>query len=859
MSTGTGIGAGAFLSDTVKVRATQREKEAKDYQRQREIMDHLDIYYGEFRDYKRIDKFKINYELINGHLDVTLYEDPLCFDVITGKGIEEVSFDFQNISHTPLIAQYANAIIGEQLNRPFKPMIKDHTPQRPTLLKKRAAKTNRQFLLDTVVGPIRDQILNSILRNAGETDVFALASNPEAQMALEQQINAQLQQELPKDILEFINGDVQSVTAKQAQRMIDYLIDRYGVKFEQVKGFKNAVATGEEYYYAGEYAGGLKFEAVNPMYIDWGGGDRENEWCQRSDWVKREKWLSYQQIISAHADKIDKRDLELIDLDIEPVGGFHKGVPFWDRDASHTKKLMWTYAADEGFKNAFQDVNIKTKEGRQKLFQMYDLAFTRYADKYGSNYSDYGIREAHFQWRDLRKMWLVKRTMPNGRMKQFWLPEHYEPTHLDIDVKEVWMNQGWEGWKLGTFDCAYLGIRPIPFQYKSIFNPYDVDLCYYGKRYNTHDNTVRNVALVDLGKSAQKSFDMVLASIRQDMATNHGKAFTLFMNMKPEGWTYQQWLDLMRNAGVLMLDPTRNSAGIDPQFLREIDLSKMSDIAGKIQMLEFYRQQVALSMYFNDAREGAISQYANASNTQQNSIAVHNKTAYFMEQHRLIVQEALTGLLNRARHYYKDNIEEASIFLDDTALADLQNSPISWYEWFGIELKNSEEELQKLQILKQQMLGFIQNGATPESVMELIFADTVTEVTDIVRRETKRQEQQRQEAFQQQAFLNQQQIQAQQAEKQAELEHDWNKHITELKSQEQRTLWDREKFAMQNDINQNQMNDMLEKALIEVNAKMQMHGEDINVEKEKLELQEKLEMAKLENERMKIKIPSSSS
>ena len=49
--------SGGYLSDTVKVRATQSEKVRKDFERQREIMDHLDIYYGEYRDYDRINKF----------------------------------------------------------------------------------------------------------------------------------------------------------------------------------------------------------------------------------------------------------------------------------------------------------------------------------------------------------------------------------------------------------------------------------------------------------------------------------------------------------------------------------------------------------------------------------------------------------------------------------------------------------------------------------------------------------------------------------------------------------------------------------------------------------------------------------
>lgn len=839
---------GSFLTDKISARATLAEKEKKDFQRQREIMDHIDTFYGGYRNTERINKFKINYDLYNGRLDVSLYDDPLCFSVEN----EQISFDYQNISHTPLIAQIANAIVGEQVGRPFKPMIVDHTPTRMSMLKKKANRSIQNYFMQNVIGPMRDQIMQGILQKSGQNDIFALASTPEQQMALDQEINAQLTNELPKDILEFLNGDIQSPTARQAQKMVDFLVDLYDIRGAQIKGFKNAVITGEEYYYAGERDGRLVFEVTNPMYLDWGGGDKENEWSHLADWVKREKWLSYQQMLSRHARYMDSKDLEIIDLDVEPIGGYD-GVPFWDRDKPHTKKLMWEYSTDAGFREMFSDVDINTKSGRQKLFQMYDLAFSRFGDKYGKNYSDYGIREAHIQWRDLRKMYLITRIDEKGRKREFWLPEHYEPTHLDIEVKEAWINQAWEGWKLGTFDCAYVNIRPIPFQYKSIFNPHDVDLSYYGRRYNTHDNATKNMALVDLGKSGQKNFDMVLADIRKDMATNVGSAFTLFMNMRPEGWKWQEWLDLLRNANILMLDPTKNMTGIDPGFLKQINIGRMADIAGKLQLLEFYRAQIGASMYFNAAREGEISQYANAENVQQNTIAVHNKTAYFFEQHRKVVEVALSGFLNRARHYYKENIEEAAIFLDDVSLADLENSPVSWYEWFGIKLSNSEEELQKLQALKSNMLGFIQNGASPESVMQLVFADTTSEVQDVISRETKRLEAQRLQDMQMQQQMQMQQIQANQQEKLAERDFEMAKLTATLRSQEQRTLWDREKFSMQNDIDRNQINDLIQKTLLELQAKMEMHNADIDLEREKLKLKERLESDKLDNEIQAIK------
>lgn len=845
-----GLSNGPFSFANVKVRTSYDEKVRKNYERQREIMDSIDLFYGDYRDYDRIDKFKTNFDLLNGRLDVKLYEDPLCFSV---DG-QEVSFDFQNISHTPLIAQFANAMIGEMLGLPFKAMIKDQTPYKNTMVKQRANKQLKDYMTQMIVAPMRQRILSEMQRRAGQTDIFQLASTPEAQMQLEQEINFQLQNELPRNILEFIEGKVSTPIARGAQMMLDYLVDEFDIRFQVVKGFENAIATGEAYFYAGEYDNGLLYESVNPSFIQFGGGDRENTWSQKADWVKRERWLSYQQTVSRHALHLDEQDLELLDNEIEPIGGFYDGRGFWDRDKEHTKHFMYTYSTDEGFRELANGADYKTAEGRKKLFAAYNYAFHKYGDRYGLNHSDYGIREAHIQWRDLREFWVVKRKMDNGLYREFFLPEHYEPTDKDYDVRKIWKEQAWEGWKLGTYnDAVYVGIRELPNQYKSMFDPSNVDLSYYGQKFNTHDNVTKNMSIVDLGKSAQKNFDMVLASIRQDMATTSGRAFTMFMNLMPDGWEYQDWLDLMRNAGILMLDPTRNSSGVDIQFLKEINLTRMGEIADKIQLLQFYRSQVAMSMFFNDAREGEISQYANTANVEQNAAAVHNKTAFFFEKFRKVVEKSLGGLLNCGRFYYKEHPDQAAIFMDDVALAELLNADLAHYEHFGVKTLNSQEELRKLEIIKRDMLGFIQNGASPEAVMSLIYADTESEVKDIIRTETARMEQQRQEEMAQQRELTMAQIQSDQDMKRQELEMDMQKHQMLLQSQEQRVLWDREKFMMQNDVDQNNVSDIIQKTIIEMQGKMDMHATDTQVKREQMMLQEKLEKAKLINDRRKIR------
>ena len=49
-------------------------------------------------------------------------------------------------------------------------------------------------------------------------------------MELDKEINVRLEKELPRDVLDFINGYVSSPIARQAQKMLNYL---FQIKFQE--------------------------------------------------------------------------------------------------------------------------------------------------------------------------------------------------------------------------------------------------------------------------------------------------------------------------------------------------------------------------------------------------------------------------------------------------------------------------------------------------------------------------------------------------------------------------------------------------------------------------------------------------
>ena len=795
----------------------------------KERIDSIDLLYGTYRDEEKIEKYKINYDLLNGKLDVSLYNDPTCFTV---DG-EEVMLDYQNISHYPLTSQIANAIIGEQEGRPFKPSIKDNTPHRQTYLKKDLNKRLTGFLQQDIEKR-RQVILNGIVKSQGITDLYSL--NPDQQMQLSQQVDQIVQQETPEQILDYFKYDWQSPIARQAQDMTDYLVDCHDVKWKEVEGFRHAVVTGEEYYYEGERNDKLVFEVVHPMFFDWG-GDMDTEWSQNGTWAKRERWASPESIMQRHALYLDEKDIKLLEYQSEPLGGLQNFYDWENNEAM--KKAMYTYSVDEGLQDKYGGTNIKTKEGQRDMMNMYSDIFGH--QKHGLlGVNSYGIREAHIVWREKRLLKRVTRIIGDQK-KRFWVDEHYVPVAEDYEVKKVWVDEVWEGYKLGSFKSLYVGVRPVPYQYKSLECPFGVTLPYYGRKYNTHGNVAKNVSLIDIGKTLQKDFDVTMASLKHDMATNIGSVFIMFMNMKPDNMKWQEWMDMMRNSGILLADPgKRGLNGLDYQVMKDVRLSKMADISAKIQLLEFYRATHARSMFFNESRMGAIGQYATGANTETNQTASYNQTARFFEVHRKIVEKALQGFLCRARHYYKDHPDEAAVFLDDVSLAELMTGPYSSYKDMGLSLTNSTSELQKLNSLKQQALTFIQNGARPEAVMNLLLSDTTGEVRDIMKKETMVAEEIRQENMKAQQAQVQAQAQTEIQKEQIKADTKLQSEREKLQSQERRAAIDATKFERANDVDGNNQADLLEAKLAELDAKLHMHHDEMALEREKMNLKEKL-------------------
>jgi hypothetical protein len=822
----------------VKRRVSRSKKKANDFQRQKDIMDIYDLWYGDHRNEGEIKKFDMNYDLFNGRLDVRAYDDAVCLNI---DG-EKVKFDFKNITHYPLISQVANAMHGEIISRPFVPTAQDIGTSSTTLRDKKWNELLKELMSSEIIGPVQEEIVQRFLSQNGVQD--ALQLSPEQIQQLQQEVQVGVEAKTPEDILEFMENDFQTPVQREAQQLLEYFVKKEDIKYKQQEGFKHAIITGREVYYIGDTYGEPTFNLVNPKFFTWG-GSQNTEWIEDATWAKYEQWLTLEEVTQKYAEYFDNRSLKELEGFAEPIGG-NKAIGDPKKDFVQSRTMYELSIEDGALAQKYDSVNHRTKKGQSDIVRLYEDVIKKYGASHGHSYSNYGIRESHIVWRDKAKMYRVIRDV-EGEKKTLWFDEHYEPRDEDLEVREVWVDEIWEGTKLGSTGSndLYMNVRPLPGQYKSIFNPFGTKLPYIGRNYNSHLNNTKNVSIIDLGKPWQKEFDTTMAQVKHDMATDLGNVFLMSLQWKPENWKWEQWFDTLRNGKLLMTQAQKHGFGqIDPAGLKSVNLSKTTDIANKIQLLDYFRNNLVQSMNFNDARMGSIGQYTTNANIQQSQSASYNQTEGYFETHRKIVERALNIFMNRARILYKTN-EKLKFILDDVAKTNLEISPDFWYEEWAIKFSTSSEDIRRVQELRQQMLAFVQNGMSFDGVLALTLADTPSDIVEIMKKENKRQEEQRQEAAAAQQAQFQAQLEANAKEQNEEREFKATIEKAKLDSQERRTTIDVDKFRLQNDVDRNNVADTIQKAIIELQAKQQIEAANLALANKKIEEESRLKEIEL--------------
>lgn len=824
----------------IKRRVSYSKKQANDFQRQKTIIDAYDSFYGHLRDTDKVEKGRINYDLLNGRLDLNLY-DSSGEMTIMGEKVKLTNYD---ITHYPMIAQLGNAIVGEYINRPFLANVQDNSPSARSMYMKRRDQLMMDWLDASVIAPAKEMSTMNWMQQYGVQDVFMLT--PEQQQQMASDVDARVKQEVPKEVFDFLKNGYRNPNQKVLQELLNAHLRIDDVTYKSIEGFKRGVAMGETIYRVDAFNDFPKFDVINEMYFTWG-GSQNTEWVQEGAWCRYEEWLRYEDVMQLFGSELKNKDLKYLEELVEPIGGFktdYRG-PDKSKQANLTgleRQTQYVISLEENeLLQRYGKVDVRTNEGQSKMVSIMSEVAARYGSTYGYSLSNYGFRVAHFNFIDMRKLKRVSK-LQNGKISKYWLDESYEEQADDVDIKEVWVKEAWSGYKIGsTSDPVYAKIERIPWQFTSLNNPFTAELSYYGRQYNTHLNSSKNVSHIDRGKPWQLEFDTEMAALKHDLKTHIGQVFMMVMDLKPDNMQMQEWIDTIVNFKLMPINLNKNGMNrVDPAMLRNIEMGKISDIGARVQRLEFIRANLMRDMFFSEARAGSVGQYATQANIQTNQVASYNQTESVFSTHRKILDKALTAYLKCIRYYAKMDPSRYENVLDDIGMAYLASMPL-WEPFVDVTVGGSGTEIQELERIRSlaMQLSSTAAGQSPKLIVNLALATNKSEILDILDIDhTERLEKEmaiRQEN-QQTAMA---QIEAQERMAKEATEREYNMHKETLESQERRQAIDSSKFKQQQDVNMNQVADAIEKALLELAAKKEMHSEEIEVKHRELDIKEK--------------------
>lgn len=784
---------------------TSKQKEANDQELAKQMMNY---YYNLYpNDENRVGRIVENFDIHAGRWR-QIEEMPSSVNFVL-QG-ENVNLGGGKLRHYPVADRVSKSVTGDIIMNPLIAVVVDNSAKGRNERERSQLERTQSYMYEKEILPRKKKILEQYYQQYGSQ----MDAMPQEQMqAMDQDAERQAQEQTPEDIIEAMNS---YRTPEQIiyQAFLNYSVGRLKLKEKFDQGGENAVVTAEEYYRMCIVNGEPFIEVLNPKYVVWGGSEH-TEFVEDGVFAKYEQYLSPEDLIARYGTQLMRKDINHLANLYSPIPGYFgpNGKAREERESEIERKVVDIIADNPQLQN---NVDIRNREGQNTLKLLYASLNAGHRD-------GYGIKETYITWKWTRKIKVVTRkNRETGEIEKLIRGEHYEknPARGDLEVKSATVPQAWHGVKIGESDDIYLNVEPLPYQYGSDQNPYEVKLSIYGGKDNTFMNNTKNASFIDLAKPWQYRFNVLMKKLEEYEATDYGKVLLASVGMIPDGFTIPEWFTaLVRGKIGFVNTHNEGTSGLDAQIFRSEDLSNTADISAAIQKLEYFEKKIYSSMYYNPVKAGNISPYATNQNVMQSTQAADRQMLRFHNRRRMIKERVLTALLNLTLIAYKDNEFKKSVILDDISRAYFEAN----YDTFdtsevGLYVVDDYRESEKLDAMKNLALTLMQNGLTPRDLSSIVNADSMAEIDSILQKAEKRKEQQDALAHQRQSELMDKQNQA----TQQQLE--WIEGVKDMRANRENEV----KLAMAketsmqmanaNDINKNQINDSLEKALMQIKA-----------------------------------------
>ena len=685
---------------------------------------------------KSVFAMKINYDLLNGKIhmsDMKMLLNPYNIDA---------SFIPDNIQHYPVINSKLEVLRGEESKRIFD---------------FRVVVTNPNAV--------------SEIEEEKNTQVNAMLQKVIADSSMsEDDFNQQIQK-----MSDYFTYDYQDKKEVRANRLLSHYIKEYDMEQIFNQGFVDAYTVGEEAYICDIVGGEPVIDKINPMKMRVLMSDYSNR-IEDAEMIILEDYWNPSTVIDTYWDQLSKKDIEAIENT-------------WVNNGSAYSDAMDNVDPRYGF---IPNVSLDMTAGDTVLnpLSLFDNTYDTTMLPYDMNGN---VRVLRVYWKSRRQIKKVKSYNPETGEEEFnFYPETF---HCNPDLGEeeqtFWVNEAWEGTKIGS--DIYVNMRPRPVQYNRLSNPSRCHFGIVGSIYNT--NGSEPFSLVDIMKPYAYLYDIYHDRLNKTLAKNMGKIIRLDFSKVPKGWDADKWLYYINVNGVAVEDSFKEgnigaatgklAGAMNNASSGVIDGSLGNEIQQYISVLEWIANKIGELAGISKQREGQISNRETVGGVERATLQSSLITERLFFIHDNVKKRALECFLETAKIALKGRKKKFDYILEDGSkqLVEIDGDEFAECD-YGLVVDNSngtQELNQKLDTLAQAAL---QNQILDFStIMKLYTTRSVAEKQRMVENNEKRKREEAQQQQQQQYQLQQQQLQQQRqiAEKQQEMAYKMHQEENETK------------------------------------------------------------------------------
>ena len=821
-----------------------------------------------------------NYKLAKGIIDKTDYivepdnDYKDLMDVLTKENDSALELKFY-----PIIPNVINVLSGEFSKRYNKVQFR--------------AVDDRSY--NEMLEQKRMQVEESLLADAERKLVekmIQMGMDPASDEA-KQQLAPENIKTLP-EIEDFFSKSYRSSVEEWATHQLNVDEERFKMQELEERGFRDMLIADREFWHFRMLEDDYDIELWNPV-LTFYQKSPDQRYISDSAYVGKIDLMTVSDVVDKYGYLMSQEQLESLQR-IYParsaqyqVNGYQNDGSYYDATRSHawntdSPSLAYRQYTSNYMADPARGGDILT----QILGQSEDLAY----------FGDGNLmRVSTIYWKTQRKIGHLTKIEADGEVTQEIVDETFKVTekavydtsifknktkdtllqgeHLDW----IWINEIWGGVKVGPnvpamwrsstsneINPIYLGInrtKPgrLPFQFKGNNSLYGCKLPVEGRVFS--DRNTRSTSLVDLMKAYQVGYNMVNNQIADILIDELGTVIMFDQNALPrhsmgEDWgknNYAKAYVAMKDFQMLPLDTsiTNTENAVNFQHYQTLNMEQTSRLMSRIQLANYFKQQCFDAIGINPQRLGGAVSAETATgvmNAMQQSYA--QTEIYFVQHSDQLMPRVHQMRTDLAQFYYSTNPSVRLSYISTEA--DKVNFTINGTDLllrdFNVFATTKTNHRAILEQLKQMALTNNTTGASIYELGNIVKADSIGEVTDILKDSEARVNAQRQEEMQQQRQMQEQQLQAQAQE--AQMKAQIEQQEAEKNRQNDITIAEIRAagYGAGVDINENKVNDYQD-TLKDIQQTTQ-YREQMNMKREEMVSKSSTEAQKLQVERERI-------